>query len=50
MPIVNWSLFLIIIPVHARFDATLLPNADQGLIAVLSFQSALLLAVLLMTD
>jgi hypothetical protein len=40
MPIVNWSLFLIIISVHARFDATLLPNADQGFIAVLSFQSA----------
>ena len=40
MPSVNWSLFLIIISVHARFDATLLPNADQGLIAVLSFQSA----------
>jgi F0F1-type ATP synthase membrane subunit b/b' len=36
MPIVNWSLFLIIISVHARFDATLLPN---GLIAVPSFQS-----------
>jgi len=40
VPIVNWSLFLIIISVHARFDATLLPHADQGFIAVLSFQSA----------
>ena len=40
MPIANWSLFLIIISVHARFDATLLPNSGQGFIAVLSFQSA----------
>lgn len=40
MPIVTWSLFLIVISVHARFDATFLPNADKGFIAALLFQSA----------
>jgi F0F1-type ATP synthase membrane subunit b/b' len=40
MLIVNWSLFLISISVHARFGATLLPSGNQGFKAVLSFQSA----------
>ena len=39
MAILNWSFLIIITSVHARLNAALLPTANQGLIAVLSFQS-----------